>query len=202
MSTNKNIVFHQFNLTKTDRIRQNGHQAFVIWLTGLSGSGKSTIANELQNSFFAQHIHSYILDGDNTRMGINADLSFNDSDRKENIRRVAEICKLMNDAGLIVIASFISPFEQDRQNAKAIIGADNFMEVFVDCPIQVCEERDVKGLYKKARNNEIQNFTGINSPFEVPLQPAVVVKTDTQNVQECVEIIKNHLKNLLQVNEL
>lgn len=202
MTANKNIVYHHFKLTKADRMKQNGHKAFVIWLTGLSGSGKSTIANELQNSLFAQKVNCYVLDGDNTRMGINADLSFSDSDRKENIRRVAEICKLMNDAGIVVIASFVSPFDQDRQNAKAIIGTPNFIEVFVDCPIEVCENRDVKGLYKKARNNEIQNFTGISSPFEVPLQPNLVLKTNTQSIQECVQLVKDYINNFLQINEL
>ena len=202
MQKDKNIIFQNFKLSKSDRNNQNGHNSLVVWFTGLSGSGKSTIANELQNELFKKQIRCFTLDGDNTRLGINADLDFSDAGRKENIRRVSQICKLMNDAGVVVIASFISPFEEDRQQAKNIIGDQNFIEVFVDCPLEICEQRDVKGLYAKARNNEIKNFTGINSPFEVPLHPNVILKSHERTVEECVEQINQLLIEKLKINEL
>ncbi|MEI6311536.1 MAG: adenylyl-sulfate kinase [Bacteroidota bacterium] len=202
MQTDKNIIYQNFKINKIDRNKENGHNSIVIWFTGLSGSGKSTIANALQNKLFTDKIHCFTLDGDNTRLGINSDLDFSDLGRKENIRRVAEICKLMNDAGTVVIASFISPFLEDRMHAKAIIGPENFIEVFVDCPIEVCESRDVKGLYAKARNNEIKNFTGISSPFEVPLHPEIHVKSNLQSVEDCVKQIDQLLKEKLKLHEL
>ncbi len=202
MHTDKNIIYQNFKINKIDRNKENGHNSLVVWFTGLSGSGKSTIANALQNKLFTDKIHCFTLDGDNTRLGINSDLDFTDLGRKENIRRVAEICKLMNDAGIVVIASFISPFVEDRMQAKAIIGPENFIEVFVDCPIEVCESRDVKGLYAKARNNEIKNFTGISSPFEVPLHPEIHVKSNLQSIEDCVKQIDQLLKEKLKLNEL
>lgn len=202
MHTDKNIIYQNFKINKIDRNKENGHNSLVVWFTGLSGSGKSTIANALQNKLFTDKIHCFTLDGDNTRLGINSDLDFTDLGRKENIRRVAEICKLMNDAGIVVIASFISPFVEDRMQAKAIIGPENFIEVFVDCPIEVCESRDVKGLYAKARNNEIKNFTGISSPFEVPLHPEIHVKSNLQSVEDCVKQIDLLLKEKLKLHEL
>ncbi len=202
MHTDKNIIYQNFKINKIDRNKENGHNSLVVWFTGLSGSGKSTIANALQNKLFTDKIHCFTLDGDNTRLGINSDLDFTDLGKKENIRRVAEICKLMNDAGIVVIASFISPFVEDRMQAKAIIGPENFIEVFVDCPIEVCESRDVKGLYAKARNNEIKNFTGISSPFEVPLHPEIHVKSNLQSIEDCVKQIDQLLKEKLKLNEL
>jgi adenylylsulfate kinase len=202
MHTDKNIIYQNFKINKVDRNKKNGHNSLVVWFTGLSGSGKSTIANALQNKLFADKINCFTLDGDNTRLGINSDLDFTDIGRKENIRRVAEICKLMNEAGIVVIASFISPFIEDRIQAKAIIGPENFIEVFVDCPIDVCESRDVKGLYAKARNNEIKNFTGISSPFEVPLYPEIHVKSNLQSIEDCVEQIDQLLKEKLKLHEL
>ncbi len=158
---------------REDRERLNGHQGKVIWFTGLSGSGKSTIANALEKELHAQGKHTYILDGDNIRQGLNNDLGFTDADRVENIRRVAEVAKLMFDAGLIVMAAFISPFRAEREMARKLIGEKNFVEVYVDTPLEVCEQRDPKGLYKKARNGEILNMTGISSPYEAPTHPDI-----------------------------
>jgi len=194
-----NLVYQNQTILKKDFNKKNGHNSFVIWLTGLSGSGKSTIANELNNYFFKQNINSYILDGDNTRLGINKDLDFSVEGRNENIRRVSEITKLFIDAGTLIITSFISPFESDRLNAKKIIGEENFIEIFVDCPLEVCEQRDVKGLYKKARNGEIKHFTGIDSPFEIPKNPSLIVNTNTNNINECVESIIKFVQNKIKL---
>jgi adenylylsulfate kinase len=172
-----NITAHNFKTTKSDREQIKSQKAMTIWMSGLSGSGKSTIANSLEFTLHSKNYHTYILDGDNTRLGLNKGLGFTEEDRVENIRRVAEVCKLMNDSGLIVICSFISPFEKNRQQAREIIG-ENFIEVFVDADLSTCEERDPKGLYKKARLGEIKDFTGISSPFEIP-NNAIVLKNNT-----------------------
>jgi adenylylsulfate kinase len=190
-----NITAHNFKTTKSDREQIKSQKAMTIWMSGLSGSGKSTIANSLEFTLHSKNYHTYILDGDNTRLGLNKGLGFTEEDRVENIRRVAEVCKLMNDAGLIVICSFISPFEKNRQQAREIIG-ENFIEVFVDADLSTCEERDPKGLYKKARLGEIKDFTGISSPFEIP-NNAIVLKNNTpedldKNVNLLVNLIKNN----------
>ena len=198
---NKNTIFQDYTISKKDRNSQNQHASFVVWFTGLSGSGKSAIANELEKSLFKKKIKTFVLDGDNTRLGINKDLDFSDADRKENIRRVAEISKLLIDAGVVVITSFISPFDIDRLNSKVIIGSSNFIEIFVDCPVEICEDRDVKGLYKKARNGEIKNFTGIDSNFEKPKNPDIHLKTNELTVEECVELIVEKIEKRLQ-NEI
>lgn len=161
----------------------------VIWLTGLSGSGKSTIANELELALENKGVKSYVLDGDNVRGGLNSDLGFSDEDRKENIRRIAEVAKLFSDSGTIAITAFISPFRVEREAAKEIIGKENFIEVYVNAPIEVCERRDVKGLYKKARAGEIKQFTGIDSPYEEPLRPDVIAESDRATISTCVEKI-------------
>lgn len=161
----------------------------VIWLTGLSGSGKSTIANELELALENNGVKSYVLDGDNVRGGLNSDLGFSDEDRKENIRRIAEVAKLFSDSGTIAITAFISPFRVEREAAKEIIGKENFIEVYVNAPIEVCERRDVKGLYKKARAGEIKQFTGIDSPYEEPLRPDVIAESDRATISTCVEKI-------------
>ena len=161
----------------------------VIWLTGLSGSGKSTIANELELALENNGVKSYVLDGDNVRGGLNSDLGFSDEDRKENIRRIAEVAKLFSDSGTIAITAFISPFRVEREAAKEIIGKENFIEVYVNAPIEVCERRDVKGLYKKARAGEIKQFTGIDSPYEEPLIPDVIAESDRATISTCVEKI-------------
>lgn len=186
MSESKNITWNTSKLTKSQRQQRNGYKSFVIWLTGLSGSGKSTIANELEHMLFNMGQQTYILDGDNIRFGINADLGFSDQDRKENIRRVAEVAKLFVDAGVIVIAALISPFEADRELAREKFDAEEFIEVFVDCPLDTCLERDPKGLYQKALTGQISHFTGVSSPYETPLRPEVVVRTHEHTVDECV----------------
>ncbi len=156
----------------------------VIWFTGLSGSGKSTLATHLEFQLYAQNFKTYLLDGDNVRGGLNKDLDFSDDSRKENIRRIGEVSKLFLDSGLIVLSAFISPFEEDRNQVRTIVGSENFLEVFVDCPLAVCEERDIKGLYKKARAGEVKNFTGITSPYERPLHPDITISTHLQDVDE------------------
>ena len=184
-----NLVRQNFKITNQDRIKRNKHNCFVVWLTGLSGSGKSTLANLVEQNLFERNINTYVLDGDNTRLGINKDLGFSDLERKENIRRVAEMAKLMMDAGLVTITSFISPFIEDRKLAREIIGDNNFIEVFVDCPLELCEQRDVKGLYAKARKGEIKDFTGISSAFEKPLHADVNVDTGKESIDSAVKII-------------
>lgn len=185
----ENITWQKLDITREVRAQKMQQKPFTLWFTGLSGSGKSTLANELEKALSIDGKYTMLLDGDNVRMGLNKDLGFEEKDRIENIRRVAEVSKLMNDAGLIVITSFISPYEMDRQNAKNIIGSENFVEVYVDTSLEECERRDVKGLYKKARNNQIPNFTGITSPFEVPVQADIVVHTEGRTVEACVKQI-------------
>jgi len=193
-----NITKHEFKISQQDREKIKGHKSLTIWMSGLSGSGKSTIANILETELNSQNYHTYILDGDNTRLGLNKGLGFSEEDRLENIRRVAEVCKLMNDAGLIVICSFISPFQKNREQAKSIIGEDKFIEVFVDADLETCETRDPKGLYKKARLGEIKDFTGISSPFESP-NDCIILKNNTlddldKNVEQLLMTIKEKQK--------
>lgn len=190
------LTWHNMDITRSFREEQLGQTAKTIWFTGLSGSGKSTLANELEKRLAAMGKHTMLLDGDNVRMGLNRNLGFREADRIENIRRIAEVSKLMNDAGLIVLTSFISPFAQDRQNAREIIG-DAFMEVYVSTPMEECERRDVKGLYKKARNGELDHFTGVTSPYEVPQHADVVIDTSKFSVGACVDQILEQLKNQL-----
>jgi adenylylsulfate kinase len=180
------LVHQNFTTSRSDYEKRNGHKGMVIWFTGLSGSGKSTLANELNTYLFQQGKYSYILDGDNTRLGINHDLTFSDADRTENNRRIAEIAKLFVDAGNIVLCSFISPFEKDRNLSKKIIGEQDYFEVFVNSSLEICEKRDVKGMYKKARNGELESFTGISSPYEVPENPNLILDTENHAIQECL----------------
>ena len=192
-----NLTHQEFKITTLQRGTIKGHKPLTIWMSGLSGSGKSTIANLVEIKLNESGLHTYILDGDNTRLGLNKDLGFSEKDREENIRRVSEVCKLMNDAGLIVICSFISPFESGRKSAQEIIGQDKFVQVFIDTDLEVCESRDPKGLYKKARTGEIKEFTGISSPFEKP-ENCWVIKNNTEldldiNVNMLLEIIKNKI---------
>lgn len=190
------LTWHNMDITRSFREEQLGQTAKTIWFTGLSGSGKSTLANELEKRLAAMGKHTMLLDGDNVRMGLNRNLGFREADRIENIRRIAEVSKLMNDAGLIVLTSFISPFAQDRQNAREIIG-DAFMEVYVSTPMEECERRDVKGLYKKARNGELDHFTGVTSPYEVPQHADVVIDTSKFSAEACVDQILEQPKNQL-----
>ena len=192
-----NITAHNFKISKSDREKIKNQKACTIWMSGLSGSGKSTIANLVEVKLNEMGYHSYTLDGDNTRMGLNKGLGFSEEDRVENIRRVSEVAKILNDAGIIVICSFISPFEKNRTQAQEIIG-ENFIEVFIDADLSTCEERDPKGLYKKARAGEIKDFTGISSPFETPGN-AIVLKNNTEedlekNVIFLTELIEKNNK--------
>lgn len=196
MSTN--LVENTYKVTKEERQNLLKQKSPVIWLTGLSGSGKSTIANELALKLHKEGKLAYVLDGDNIRMGLNKDLSFSDDDRKENMRRIAEVAKLMSDTGVIVITAFISPFREERDEVKNIIGKNNFVGVYVEAPLMVCEERDPKGLYKKARNGEIPMFTGIDSPYEKPTNADLTINTDENPIQTCVDFI---YKNLNLSNE-
>lgn len=188
----RNLTWHNMDIDRTLREQQMGQNACTIWMSGLSGAGKSTIANALEKRLYAMGKKTMLLDGDNVRMGLNSNLGFSDEDRIENIRRIAEVAKLMNDAGLIVITAFISPYRQDRRNAKKIIG-EGFREVYVSTSIAECEKRDVKGLYKAAREGEIAHFTGITSPYEVPERPDVAVDTAEMDVETCVDHILNQL---------
>jgi adenylylsulfate kinase len=194
MSQNENIVWHNQTVSKQQKQKHKGHKPALLWYTGLSGSGKSTIANAVEAKLFELGCHTYLLDGDNVRMGLNKGLTFSDEDRIENIRRISEVAKLFVDAGLIVSTAFISPFKADRAQAREIIAEGEFLEVFIDTPIEVCESRDPKGLYKKARAGEISNFTGISSAFDKPEAPELHVKTAEQSIEQSVEQIVQYLK--------
>ncbi len=196
-----NIVPHTFNIDRMDRNKLKGHNSFVIWFTGLSGSGKSTLANMVEKELYQKGIHTFSLDGDNVRSGLNNNLGFAREDREENLRRIAEVAKLFVDSGNVVIASFISPLSSDRNFIKNIIGSKDFVEVFVNTPLEVCESRDVKGLYKKARIGEIKNFTGIDAPYEAPFSPEVEVKTDLEDAEVSVSRIVEYVKNKLEIKK-
>jgi len=193
MSTSTNIIAQTYKTGKADRIRQNGHKPCVVWFTGLSGSGKSTLANAAEQLLVAEGIHTYVLDGDNIRHGLNSNLDFSESGRHENIRRIGEVSKLFVDAGIVVLTAFISPFKSDRAMVRSLVEADEFVEVFVDCPIEICEQRDVKGLYKKARAGEISDFTGISSPFENPEHPEITIPTSACTIEDAAKLITNHV---------
>ncbi len=190
-----NLTLQRTDITRQLRSQHMMQKPVTIWFTGLSGSGKSTIANELEKRLYSQGKYTMLLDGDNIRMGLNKNLGFEPEDRIENIRRIAETSKLLNDAGLIVITAFISPFERDRENAKEIIGSENFIEVYVSTSLEECERRDVKGLYKKAREGKIPNFTGISSPFEIPVNADVIIDTEKLSLQDAVDEIINKLSD-------
>ena len=193
-------LFQQETLVSLeDRSRIKNQKPLVLWFTGLSGSGKSTIASSLNLLLAQKGFSSYLLDGDNIRLGINSDLDFSDEGRKENIRRVAEIAKLFADASEIVLCSFVSPFEEDRKQAKQAIGENLFIEIFVNCPLEECEKRDVKGLYKMARNGEILHFTGISSPYEEPKNPTLEIKTDELSIDESVQEIYKSIKDKIRL---
>ena len=189
-----NIFVHPHKVQRSHREKIKKQKGCVIWLTGLSGSGKSTIANELEYKLNKMKYHTYLLDGDNIRNGLNSDLGFSNKDRKENIRRISEVAKLFLDAGIITITAFISPFFEDRKKAKKIIG-NNFIEVFVDTPLEICIKRDPKGLYAKALKGEIQNFTGIDSPYEKPLNPNIYINTSKEKINSSVQKIIDFLKH-------
>jgi len=190
---NENIVWHNQQITKEDRSKLTAQKPCVLWFTGLSGSGKSTIANALEELLYHNKNFTYLLDGDNIRHGLNKDLQFDERSRVENIRRVGEVSKLFVDSGLIVLTAFISPFIQDRELVKGLLDEGEFIEVFIDTPLEVCESRDPKGLYKKARAGEIKDFTGIDSPYEKPLEADIHINTDKTSPKEACEQIINYL---------
>ena len=193
-SVSDDVVWHNSTVTHQDRCAQKQQKPVVLWFTGLSGSGKSTVANAVESKLLSLGKHSYLLDGDNVRHGLNKDLGFTDVDRVENIRRIGEVSKLMVDAGLIVLAAFISPFRAERQMVREMMDEDEFIEIFVDTPLEVCEERDKKGLYKKARSGNLKNFTGIDSPYEAPESAEIHVNTVENTADEAAELIIAKLK--------
>jgi adenylylsulfate kinase/bifunctional enzyme CysN/CysC len=188
-----NIHPSVFKVTNADRIQLLNQQPRLIWFTGLSGSGKSTLANGVESMLFGKGFKTFLLDGDNMRMGLNRDLTFSDADRIENIRRIAEVSKLFLDAGLIVLSAFISPFISDRKMIGDLVGKENFLEIYVDCPIEICEQRDVKGLYEKARQGLIPNFTGIDSPYQPPENPFATIKSAEEILDDSVDKLINML---------
>jgi adenylylsulfate kinase len=190
-----NIVWHPGAVTRADREKLNGHRGCIVWLTGLSGSGKSTIAVELEKRLWDRGVRAYILDGDNIRHGLNKNLGFSPADRTENIRRIGEVAKLFTEAGIVAITAFISPYRADRDQVRALVADGDFVEVLVDCPLEVCEQRDVKGLYEKARAGKIPEFTGISAPYEPPLRPELTIRTATQDVAASVAQILGHLES-------
>ncbi len=189
----KFIIPHRGNINKKDRQRLMGHKSAILWFTGLSGSGKSTLAHAVEEKLYTIGIHTYVLDGDNIRTGLNKDLGFSEKDRQENIRRIGEVAKLFVDAGLIVLTAFISPYRKDRNFVRNLVEDGEFIEIYVKCPLEVCEQRDVKGLYKKAREGIIKNFTGIDDPYEEPENPEITVETHIETVEESVSKIVNYL---------
>jgi adenylylsulfate kinase len=189
-----NIVWHQGTVTRGDREKINGHKACTVWLTGLSGSGKSTIAVDLEKRLWERGIRAYILDGDNIRHGLNKNLGFSPEDRTENIRRIGEVAKLFTEAGVVALTAFISPYRADRDQVRKIMADGDFVEVHVDCPVEVCEQRDVKGLYKKARAGEIKEFTGISAPYEAPEKPELTINTAGQSVEDSAKQILAYLE--------
>lgn len=189
-----NIVWHQAAITKQDRQTRAGHKSCVLWFTGLSGAGKSTLANAVDHELHRRGLASYVLDGDNIRHGLNRGLGFGPDDRKENIRRIGEVAKLFVDAGVIALTAFISPYREDRELARGLLEADEFVEIYVKCPLVECERRDPKGLYQKARNGEIGHFTGITSPYEEPQDPELVIESRELTVEASVEIILVYLE--------
>lgn len=194
-----NIIPQDYYVSREKRSVQKGHNPLVIWFMGLSGSGKSTIANLVEKQLFEQGIHTYSLDGDNIRGGLNSNLGFSEEDRTENLRRIAEVAKLFLDSGAVVLSAFITPLESDREMIQKIIGKGDFVEVFVDTSVEECESRDVKGLYKKARTGEIQNFTGISAPFEKPKNPEVLINTEGESIEESARQVLEYIQPKLKL---
>lgn len=189
----RNLTWHDHKITKAQRHQLNGHGSAVLWFTGLSGSGKSTLANAVEERLHKLGIRTYTLDGDNIRQGLNKDLGFSDEARAENIRRISEVAKLFVDAGCVVTTAFISPFRKERELCRSLVDAGEMIEIYVECPLDICESRDVKGLYKKARAGEIKQFTGIDSPYEAPENPELVIRTHEKDVDGCVDQIMDYL---------
>ena len=188
-----NTLWHESSIKRADREKLHKHKSVVLWFTGLSGSGKSTLAHAIEERLYKNGISTYVLDGDNVRHGLCSDLSFTDSDRVENIRRISELAKLLTDAGIITLTAFISPFKVDRDEARKRMPHGDFLEIYCQCPIEICEQRDVKGLYKKARAGEIPFFTGIDSPYEAPVGPELVINTNDVSLEDSVQEVLNLL---------
>ena len=188
-----NTLWHESSIKRADREKLHKHKSVVLWFTGLSGSGKSTLAHAIEERLYKNGISTYVLDGDNVRHGLCRDLSFTDSDRVENIRRIGELAKLLTDAGIITLTAFISPFKIDRDEARKRMPHGDFLEIYCQCPIEICEQRDVKGLYKKARAGEIPFFTGIDSPYEAPVGPELVINTNDVSLEDSVQEVLNLL---------
>ena len=189
----ENLHFHEHRVARELKEKRNQHKSRVLWFTGLSGSGKSTVANAAEKILHNMGLQTYVLDGDNVRMGLNKDLGFSHKDRTENIRRITEVANLFADSGSIILTAFISPYREDRDKAREIISTDDFIEVFISADLSVCELRDTKGLYKKARAGEIKGFTGIDAPYEVPLNPELIVETDKNDIETCAQIVVDYL---------
>ena len=195
MTKSENIVWHELVIKPSDREKRNGHKGLVLWFTGLSGSGKSTLAVEVERQLFEKGCNTFTLDGDNIRHGLNKNLDFSAEGRVENIRRIGEVAKLFADAGLIVCTAFISPYKQERDSVRRLVGNDRFVEVFVNCSLEECEKRDTKGLYKKAREGKITDFTGVSAPYEAPEEPEITVNTALETVNESAGKVINYLNN-------
>ncbi|MBD0379705.1 adenylyl-sulfate kinase [Paenibacillus sedimenti] len=192
-TSSNNLTFHKSTIKKQDRNKLNQHKSCVLWFTGLSGSGKSTLANEVEKQLYDRGIRTYILDGDNIRLGLNKNLGFSAEDRKENIRRIGEVSRLFVDAGVLVLSAFISPYEADRAMARTMFDTGEFIEIYVNCALEICEQRDPKGLYKKARNGEIKDFTGISAPYEAPGSPELNIETGKYSLEESAKRIIEYL---------
>ena len=195
-----NVIYHQASVTRERRNQSNNHQSVVLWFTGLSGSGKSTLAHVLEEKLFNKGCKTFVLDGDNVRHGLNSNLDFSDNDRKENIRRIGEVAKLMLESGLILMTAFISPFREDRVAVRNLISNSDFIEIYCKASLKTCEERDVKGLYKRARAGEIKNYTGIDSPYEAPENPELIIDTDKETLDESVSKIYSFLERKAIIN--
>jgi len=191
---NTNIIYHAASVTRERRNQLNNHKSVVIWFTGLSGSGKSTLAHSVEEILFSKGCRTYVLDGDNVRHGLTSNLGFSNEDRKENIRRIGEVTKLMMEAGLIILTAFISPFREDRIAVRNLISDGDFIEIYCKASLETCEARDLKGLYKRARLGEIKNYTGINSPYEIPDNPELIIDTDKESLEESVSKIVSFLQ--------
>ena len=195
-----NIIYHQASVTRIRRNKLNNHRSVVLWFTGLSGSGKSTLAHSLEEKLFQRGFRTFVLDGDNVRHGLNSNLDFSDASRTENIRRISEVSKLMLESGLIVMTAFISPFKKDRYEAKKLISNNDFIEIYCKATLEICEARDVKGLYKRARAGEIKNYTGIDSPYEEPENPDLIIDTDIETLEDSVSKILRFLEKNFLIN--